>query len=701
MATYLGNASLSSAVKDRVLSTFQQALALYKDGRIDEVVQGCGLILRMDPMFDPAKKLLEKAKNPSAPIDVDSLIPAESESDALREARAALASRDFQRASDLTAALLRNDFTNEEARTINDSAREKMEAAPFVDQFIRKAETFGRQGNAAAARAELEKARALDNDHPGIRQVTEQMASPAASSPASSFSSGGSPSFVVDAPQAAPPSRGAAQATDFGFTFEEEKAAGPDLGFDGFSFDAPSPSAPAAPPPASPFGSGGFSFDAPARGAGGFDFSTAPAEGEDQRKVRQYLADGDRAAAAGDYQQAIDLWSRIFLIDVTNDEASQRIENAKVKRREIDSKVETLISAGEQAFGRDNATARAKFNEALQLDPGNLTAHDYLERISSAVPEGAAAGFEAPQQSKSSGRDLFDDDIPMSGSYEVLKPPEAVPAAKKAVKAKQQASSKAKRGGSMGVIATIAIVLIVVAGGWYGYSKYMSKPAYDPSATQATFHQAEALAKRGRFDEAIAKLQDVKPADPQHDKALEMIADLQHKKSQAAEMINGRPAALVYDESIAAGRAAYDAHDYDTAKKAFDAAARIKPLPADVKPVYDAASEQSARLEGARSLFADQKYQDTIAKLDPMLQADPQNQSIRRMLVGAHFNLGAAALQEERVPDAIREFDEVLKNDPNDTMAKRSKELAERYSGQQKDLLYKIYVKYLPLRKVT
>jgi hypothetical protein len=43
----------------------------------------------------------------------------------------------------------------------------------------------------------------------------------------------------------------------------------------------------------------------------------------------------------------------------------------------------------------------------------------------------------------------------------------------------------------------------------------------------------------------------------------------------------------------------------------------------------------------------------------------------------------------------------VLKNDPNDTMAKRSKELAERYSGQPKDLLYKIYVKYLPLRNVT
>ncbi len=708
MATYLGNSSLSSAVKDRVLSTFQQAVTLYKQGRIDEVVQGCGLILRMDPMFDPAKKLMEKAKNPSSPVDVDALIPSDAGSDALREARAALAARDFQQASDLTAELLRDDFTNEEAREINDTAREKMEAAPFVDQFIRKAEGFARQGNASAARAELEKARALDGDHPDIRPVLDSL-TPGPSSPGASFSSGPSPSFVVDAPPPAPTARGAAQATDFGFTFEEEKSSGPDLSFDAFSFDAPTPTTPAPPAPESTsFGSGGFSFDTPSAGTGGFDFSTAPvSSGDDQRKVQQFLADGDRAAASGDYQQAIDLWSRIFLIDVTNDEASQRIENAKAKRRELETKVEALISAGESAVGHDNETARAKFAEALKLEPGNLIAHDYLEKLSSKVSGGTSGTYEAPiSPAPSSDRGIFDDDeIAMSGSYDSLKPPDPGPAAaaaKKPVKAKAEVSkTSAKRGSSMGIIATIAAVVVVAAIGWFVWSKYMAKPAYDPSLTEATMQQAQNLAKRGRYDEAIAKLQDVKPADPQHDKALEMIADLQHKKAQTAAMINGRPAAQVYDESIAAGRAAYDAHDFDTAKKAFDTAARIKPLPPDVKPIYDAASEQSARLEGARALFADQKYQETIATLEPLLQADPQNQSIRRMLVGAHFNLGAAALQEERVPDAIREFDAVLKNDPNDTMAKRSKELAERYSGQPKDLLYKIYVKYLPLRNVT
>ena len=117
MATYPGNASLSSAVKDRVLSTFRQALALYKQGRAAEVVEGCTLILRMDPTFDPARKLLEKTRNPNSPVDVDSLMP--SSEDPLREARAAMAARDFQRANDLTTEVLRDDSPNEEARSFN------------------------------------------------------------------------------------------------------------------------------------------------------------------------------------------------------------------------------------------------------------------------------------------------------------------------------------------------------------------------------------------------------------------------------------------------------------------------------------------------------------------------------------------------------------------------------------------------------
>ena len=113
------------------------------------------------------------------------------------------------------------------------------------------------------------------------------------------------------------------------------------------------------------------------------------------------------------------------------------------------------------------------------------------------------------------------------------------------------------------------------------------------------------------------------------------------------------------------------------------------------------ARERTALEHLAASGHADllERYQDAIGNLEILLQQDPQNASMKRMITDAHFNLGATALQEERMADAMKEFDEVLKRDPTDELATRSKLLAERYNGQPKDLLYKIYVKYLPLRR--
>jgi tetratricopeptide (TPR) repeat protein len=242
-------------------------------------------------------------------------------------------------------------------------------------------------------------------------------------------------------------------------------------------------------------------------------------------------------------------------------------------------------------------------------------------------------------------------------------------------------------------------VIVVLAGGWFAYSKFMSAPKADTAGARALLDRATQFSAQGKYDQAITTLQDIKPGDPQYDKALVMIADLQQKKARAASVVDGKPAGSYFDENLAAGRTAFQSHDYVSAKKAFEQAMRVKPLPIDVKASYDLASQQVAKLDGARTLFAEHKYQDVINSLQPLMLQDPQNKNIQRMIIDSHFNLGATALYDERLPDARREFDEVLKADPNDELAKRSKDLAERYDGQPKDLLYRIYVKYLPVRQ--
>jgi tetratricopeptide (TPR) repeat protein len=751
MPTYLGNPSLSNAVKDRVISTFQQALTLYKQGRSDEAMSGCNLMLQMDPMFEPARKLVEKMRNPNAPIDVDTLLP-NSDDDALREARTAMATRDFPRVVQITTEILTNDLMNDAARILADEARDKLEAAPFVDQFVAKCEKSLNAGDIHGAKTALEKARALDAEHPAISKMSQMINArgafaPAPAAPAASGFDFGT-SFVVDAPPPTVPGRGTAQATDFGFTFEEEKPQPADGGLSGFSFDpeppppAPKPAPPPAPapPPKSndfsfdapssdaPFAgfsfdspnpaptpaAGGFNFDAGAPKApasGNFDFATASIEtsAEDQQKIQQYMTDGDRAFEAGDYQKAIDLWSRIFLIDVTNEQASERIERAKQKRKEIEQQNESILAAGIAAFDRnDRETARGKFAEVLRNEPNNITAQDYMDRLSDTVTEGGAAGYESSYTPPDTEKfDIFAEEPP---SGEMLMPPDPgdedeaapSPSAKKGAAKKTGGISKAKPAPvrkplPLGLIATIIGVLVVAGGGWFAWQKF-SKPVVDTTSTDQVISRAQSLVNKGKYDQAILMLQDIKPEDPQHDKALLMINDIQKKKAQASEMIDGRPAALVYQEGLANGKSLYDSHDYDGAKKAFEAAMRVKALTPEMKTLYDTAAQQVAKLDSAKSLFNEHQYADALANLQQLQQGDPENKNIQRLIEDAHFNLGAVALQNENLTDAVKQFDEVLKLDATDDLAKRSRELAIRYQSEPKDLLYRIYVKYLPLR---
>lgn len=724
---YPGNPSLSTAVKDRVVSTFRQAVTLYQQGRTDEVVAGCNLILQMDPTFDPARKLLDKTRNPGSPVDVASLLPADDRS--LEEARSAMANRDFERVVQITTEILTDDLMNDEARILGDEARERMEASPFVEQFARKCEQQIASGNLTAAKADLEKARALDPTHPAVVRIAQSIASREshAAPPTPAFEA--TPSFIVDDAAQQATGRGTAAASDFGFTFEEDKpaappppAAAPVTSFEGFSFDSPSSgSTPGgfggfsfdspSPAPAAPPSTGGFSFDAPSSApaaapiAGDFDFATASisTSPDDQKKIEQYLTDGDRALNAGDYQQAIDLWSRIFLIDVTNDQASDRIERAKIKRRELEQRTEPLLSSGAAAFDRkDYDRARGEFQKVLEIDPANASARDYLERLEDVASVPQPTAYEPPP-ADNLDVDFFGDEP--SGSYEApLIPPddldEAPPATGKATKKSgaTKAVSSSGRKLPVGLIAAVLAVILLGIGGWWAFDKFSAEPEADPGATQAVIARAESLASRGKYEQAIGLLQDIKPGDPMHDRALSLIADLQQKMSSSAQMIGGVPAAQFYDQKIAAARAAIEAHDYSAAKKAFEEAMQVKQLPPDLKPLYDTATQQVAKLGAARTLFTEQRYADAITSLQPLLEQDPQNQNIRKMILDAHFNMGAAALQNEQIPDAIREFDEVLKADPNDELARRSRELAMRYDGQPRDLLYRIYVKYLPLR---
>src|SRR5205807_1890255 len=71
--TYPGNQSLASDVQQRIRSTFEHTLGLAEKGSHQEALLGCDFVLRMDPLFEPARRLQERLESTPGPLAVDDL----------------------------------------------------------------------------------------------------------------------------------------------------------------------------------------------------------------------------------------------------------------------------------------------------------------------------------------------------------------------------------------------------------------------------------------------------------------------------------------------------------------------------------------------------------------------------------------------------------------------------------------------------
>ena len=70
---YPGNESLSADIRDRILETFRQTLDLTGGGSRQEAQLGCDFVLRLDPLFEPARTLQDRLKAGGDDIEVDDL----------------------------------------------------------------------------------------------------------------------------------------------------------------------------------------------------------------------------------------------------------------------------------------------------------------------------------------------------------------------------------------------------------------------------------------------------------------------------------------------------------------------------------------------------------------------------------------------------------------------------------------------------
>jgi tetratricopeptide (TPR) repeat protein len=245
---YPGNPSLPADVQQRIRSTFDHTLSLAEKGSRQEALLGCDFVLRMDPLFEPARRLHERLDSSAGPLAVDDLrrseepppplispppsssppatgrLPEVPESlwadleelagglpelpaapaapapppaavrpstGALRaEFESLLAERRFQELqmrAGREAAAVTGDLELQRLVTL---AQERLEAGPYVSKFLLSAREAVRTGNTAEAKRLIDKARTLDPTHPGIAEMEAATGRPRGTAAAATAAAG-------------------------------------------------------------------------------------------------------------------------------------------------------------------------------------------------------------------------------------------------------------------------------------------------------------------------------------------------------------------------------------------------------------------------------------------------------------------------------------------------------------------------------
>ena len=660
MASYAGSAALSPEARDKVLQTFRHTLSLAQSGKADEALLGCDFILKMDGRFAPARALLDALSTaaPGAPVDVNRFSEFLGFESAVEELPGSAELPAVPKAP--PAPPLRDAFPG---------------AAPSAPQGGMDDLVFGDEAAPHAVAA---------------------------------------PPTPLPSPAAPPPSLVAPVSGGDPFAgLDDLRLGGSGNSLVGAPLEAPASFAPGAPPP----------MPAPAPEPGPADAPAAPeakpaaaprpmsgAGGQVDARITQFLKQGDEAFARGNAQEAIDLWSRVFLIDLSNEEASRRIDSAREAQAETARKIDILLSEGVQSYeAGDLAGARNKFLDVLALSEHDATARGYLNQIEAALSTPGAGG--APASTSTPDSDFMRNEIeaPHAPSFaEDVSPIDDSLSASGSIPERATLPKVKSRVDLRVLLAAGLVLLAVVGGGTYWFLR-RNRPAPAPAAGTGApktggparpaddpFLKAQALFDAGKIDEAIGILVKIPDADPRHNEALVRIEKM--KSSAAPTPAPAAPSEAALDEMRVAGFAAIASSRYIDAVKNLDPVVKTRPQDAEAAAALKKALEQVAALSSAVRSYNEGDYESAIKLLWEARKVDAKNQDVEEYLVNAYVNAAIQALQAGNMAKALASLKEATELRPGDAEAQRLLRFARKYPRGATDLLSKILIKHLAVR---
>ncbi len=692
---YPGNTELSPEAQERVLSTFREVIRNIQAGRRDEAKIGLEFVLRLDPEFAPAVGLQRQIASGSGELDLGSVLeslagpaPEELESELVRAVEL-FSERHFLEAKEVAEAVLRELPGHQEARQLLGQIQEALKLEAQVAGFLSQAREALDRGEGQEAANFVTMAQALDPNHPGISPMLAELQAVA-------------PQAAAPAPAEEEPVPAAAEG-EFDIRFEtiEDPAAHaggaePREG-DGFQFefggaaefDFGEAAGEAAPSEEIPSGAPGedelFSF----AGEGGADAGESPPSGPGaDEKVAELLGRGQEAFDAGEFQEAIDVWSRIYLIDPSNDTVSERIDTARARLEERSRELELLLhDAAEAAEAGRPAEALEIVAQVLEREPGHIEALDLKRRLEQGT--GAAAETEPGQEiaMPEIEDDLFREELPsqIPTPAEPLEIPD-LPEMTAPVPARR------KRFPFRLVAVIVSALLVVALGAWFG-TRMLSghgKAEQDSEAAERAIRQAARLYRQGRIEEAIHILQEARASSVDQQR----IAMLIRRYQKALQPPTPTPVPAVLGDAEAAAREGRWLTAYTLVLEGL----QTQPKDPGLLELKEQIVQQEPLVQSYAAAAGRGDASTALSIVRQLAERHPDDPAVVKELDRQLFNAAVTELRQYNLTGANVLLKDLAARHPDDEEVGRILEFIQKYRNRPVDMRLKIFISTIELR---
>lgn len=436
--------------------------------------------------------------------------------------------------------------------------------------------------------------------------------------------------------------------------------------------------------------------------------------GGEENKVENFISEGRKLIAAKKFQDAIDVLTRVFILDEENKEAQILIDEAKTGLQELEQKVNLILNEAISAYdSQDYEKSKELLNKVLELFPGHREADFYLKEIEA---KSQNVGFQLEQNAGvSTGFQLEQDSFTFEASEEitedlsslvtgqakeepklVVSPPEPIVPTKPIPSSVKEKVAKPKKEGKqppIKVVVGIVVALILVGGAFFVIPMVWNK-FFKPKPTAMVIPPAPKKEQKKEIE-----------IPPQNQ---------QTQQSQAPKTLN---------EILLEANTAMQEKKYEKAVNLYTQAESMAKMDLEIKSKLESArialakqQEEEVRIqrfvsdyEKAVKYFKMSEYGEAVRISWRLIYPKEQENfavqmgkadSIKKIIKNGYFNWAVKDLKAGNPSVAKKNLQDLLDFDPRDSKAREILSFAEKYSKSQIDEDYRTKVQDLSYRTI-